>query len=65
MRKHLIASMAIVVAMAALLATPAAAKDPIVIGVQCDRTGATQIVGTVLCPGFHDYVALINSKGGV
>jgi branched-chain amino acid transport system substrate-binding protein len=37
----------------------------IVIGVQCDRTGPTQIVGTVLCPGYHDYVNLINSKGGV
>src|SRR5438045_8427079 len=40
-------------------------KSQIYIGVQCDRTGATQIVGTVLCPGFHDYVALVNSKGGV
>jgi branched-chain amino acid transport system substrate-binding protein len=48
-------------------AAPAGAqsKGEIVIGVQCDRTGATQIVGTVLCPAFHDYVALINSKGGV
>ena len=35
------------------------------IGVQCDRTGPTQIVGTVLCPAFHDYVALVNSRGGV
>src|SRR5207245_18333 len=43
----------------------AQAKADIVIGMQCDRTGATQIVGTVLCPGFHDYIALINSKGGV
>jgi branched-chain amino acid transport system substrate-binding protein len=32
---------------------------------QCDRTGATQIVGTILCPGKHDYIALVNSKGGV
>src|SRR5256714_6953199 len=40
-------------------------KGEIVIGLQCDRTGATQVVGTVLCPGFHDYIALINSKGGV
>src|SRR5262245_49183962 len=40
-------------------------KGEIVIGVQCDRTGATQIVGTVLCPGMHDYFALVNSKGGV
>ncbi|HZE36970.1 MAG TPA: ABC transporter substrate-binding protein [Candidatus Eisenbacteria bacterium] len=43
----------------------AQAKSDIVIGMQCDRTGATQIVGTVLCPGFHDYIALVNSKGGV
>jgi branched-chain amino acid transport system substrate-binding protein len=43
----------------------AQAKREIVIGAQCDRTGATQIVGTVLCPGFHDYIALVNSKGGV
>jgi branched-chain amino acid transport system substrate-binding protein len=37
----------------------------IVIGLQCDRTGVTQIVGTAVCPGYHDYVALVNSKGGV
>ena len=43
----------------------AQSKSDVVIGVQCDRTGATQIVGTVLCPGFHDYIALINSKGGL
>ncbi len=43
----------------------AQSKGEIVIGVQCDRTGPTQIVGTVLCPAFHDYVALVNSKGGV
>jgi branched-chain amino acid transport system substrate-binding protein len=43
----------------------AQSKSEVVIGVQCDRTGATQIVGTVLCPAFHDYIALVNSKGGV
>lgn len=37
----------------------------LVFGLHCDRTGATQIVGTVLCPGYHDYIALVNSKGGV
>jgi branched-chain amino acid transport system substrate-binding protein len=60
--------MAAAVATGSLLATApshAQAKKEIVIGLQCDRTGATQIVGTVLCPGFHDYVALVNSKGGV
>ena len=30
-----------------------AAQD-IVIGLQCDRTGPTQVVGVVLCPGYHD-----------
>jgi branched-chain amino acid transport system substrate-binding protein len=42
-----------------------AAQKTIVIGVQCDRTGPTQIVGTVLCPGIHDYISLVNSRGGV
>ena len=67
MRKHVSIAIAMVVAMGALFAAaaPAAAHHEIVIGVQCDRTGATQIVGTVLCPGKHDYIALINSKGGV
>lgn len=42
----------------------AQAKE-IVFGFQCDRTGPTATVGTVLCPGYHDYIGLINSKGGV
>src|SRR5262245_9190911 len=37
----------------------------IVFGLQCDRTGATASVGTILCPGYQDYIALVNSKGGV
>jgi branched-chain amino acid transport system substrate-binding protein len=67
MRKRLTALVATGIALAAVagLVGPASATHEIVIGVQCDRTGATQIVGTVLCPGFHDYVALVNSKGGV
>jgi branched-chain amino acid transport system substrate-binding protein len=67
MRKCLTAFGVTLVALAGLLGTvtPALAGHEIVIGLQCDRTGATQIVGTVLCPAFHDYVALINSKGGV
>lgn len=43
----------------------ARASDEIVIGTQCDRTGATQVVGVVICPGYNDYIALVNSKGGV
>src|ERR1700691_1854658 len=37
----------------------------LLIGVQCDRTGPTQIVGTVLCPAMQDYYKLVNSKGGI
>ena len=42
-----------------------AQQKEIVIGFQCDRTGPTALVGTVLCPGYHDYMDLVNSKGGV
>jgi branched-chain amino acid transport system substrate-binding protein len=41
------------------------AAEDIVIGLECDRTGPTQVVGVVLCPGYHDYVGLVNSRGGV
>jgi branched-chain amino acid transport system substrate-binding protein len=46
-------------------AAPAGASHEIVIGLQCDRTGATQLVGVNLCPGYHDYINLVNFKGGV
>jgi branched-chain amino acid transport system substrate-binding protein len=49
----------------ALAATAVAQPKEIVIGDQCDRTGATQIVGTVLCPAEQDYYKLINAGGGV
>jgi branched-chain amino acid transport system substrate-binding protein len=49
-----------------LLCGPAGAQEKeVLIGLQCDRTGATQNVGTVLCPAYHDYIALVNSKGGI
>ena len=55
-----------VVGVAALaLSASAYAQKEIVIGQQCDRTGPTQTVGVFLCPGYHDYIALVNSKGGV
>jgi branched-chain amino acid transport system substrate-binding protein len=59
---------ALLVAASALVtggSASAQSKSEIVIGVQCDRTGPTQIVGTILCPGMHDYFALVNSKGGI
>ena len=37
----------------------------IVIGVLCDRTGPTQIVGVNMCPAYHDYINLVNQRGGV
>ncbi len=48
-----------------LASGPAAAQNEVVIGFQCDRTGPTQTVGVFLCPGYHDYIGLVNSKGGV
>jgi branched-chain amino acid transport system substrate-binding protein len=42
-----------------------AADKSVLIGEQCDRTGATQITGVTLCPAVKDYVDLINSQGGV
>src|SRR5688572_31357440 len=55
----------IAAAVALLGASPVFANHEIVIGLQCDRTGPTQTVGVYLCPGYHDYIALVNSKGGV
>ena len=52
-------------ALAVAVGTANAQQKEIVIGQQCDRTGATQTVGLFLCPGYHDYIALVNSKGGV
>ncbi|MBN4083063.1 ABC transporter substrate-binding protein [bacterium AH-315-B06] len=54
-----------VVAAATIQVSTAMAGNEIVVGLQCDRTGPTQTVGTFLCPGYHDYVKLVNSKGGI
>jgi branched-chain amino acid transport system substrate-binding protein len=42
--------------------TQAALADDIVIGGQCDRTGPTKFVGTILCAGIGDYIKLANAK---
>jgi branched-chain amino acid transport system substrate-binding protein len=65
MRKHLVMLVGFALALTLGGAPPALANHEIVIGLQCDRTGATQTIGVVLCPGYHDYVRLVNSKGGV
>ena len=56
---------ALACAAALAVANSAYAQKDIVFGLQCDRTGPTQTVGVFLCPGYHDYVALVNSKGGI
>ncbi len=35
------------------------------IGNFCDRLGPTQTIGVKYCVGFHDYMDLVNSRGGV
>ena len=68
MDKTKTATLALIVsaATALWLGGPAAAQQKeILIGMQCDRTGATQITGVVLCPAMHDYYDLINAGGGV
>ena len=51
----------------AISATAGLAGDQreIVIGVLCDRTGPTQIIGVNMCPAYHDYMNLVNQRGGV
>jgi branched-chain amino acid transport system substrate-binding protein len=65
MRSYKLLSGVLAGAAALLFAAPALAQKEIVLGLQCDRTGPTQTVGVFLCPGYHDYIALVNSKGGV
>jgi branched-chain amino acid transport system substrate-binding protein len=65
MRRFLAILIGLALALGLAAPHPAAAADPIVIGLQCDRTGPTGNIGSTLCPGYHDYVKLVNSKGGI
>ena len=42
----------------------ASAKEYL-IGQQCDRSGPTKPVGAYMCPGFHDYIKVFNSKNTI
>lgn len=66
-RRTVLTGAAAVAAAAGMRLTPRASAEEksILIGEQCDLTGPTQLVGTVLCPGIHHYVDLINKGGGV
>jgi len=67
MKKSLAITAPLVVCAGVMLGVslPTWAQKEVVIGFLCDRTGATQTVGVNLCPGYHDYIDLVNSKGGV
>ena len=65
MLRHSRTALAISVGAASLLGlavTASAQQKKIVIGVQCDRTGPTQIVGTTICPAMHDYFRYANAN---
>ena len=65
MRGHRVWTTVLAVTVACALAGPAAADHVIKVGGQCDRTGATKLVGVEICPGLTDYIKLVNKKGGV
>lgn len=41
-----------------------AAAREVVIGMQCDRVGPTNTIGPFFCAGVHDYLKVVNKKGG-
>jgi branched-chain amino acid transport system substrate-binding protein len=49
-------------ALTGLAGPPAAQAKEYVLGLQCDRSGATQNVGPFLCDGYQDYIKLFNKK---
>src|SRR5882762_1758541 len=48
-----------------LAGAASAQQKEVMVGGMCDRTGATQVNGVLICPAIQDYYDLINSKGGV
>jgi branched-chain amino acid transport system substrate-binding protein len=68
MRNTAIATLTLAAAAGGIIFTadrPTAQQKEVVIGEQCDRTGATQLVGVKLCPAIRDYIDLVNSRGGI
>ncbi|MBI4609533.1 MAG: ABC transporter substrate-binding protein [Candidatus Rokubacteria bacterium] len=63
--KGWLAVVVIAALVAALSVVAADAKHAIKVGGQCDRTGATKLVGVEICPAVTDYIRLVNKKGGV
>ncbi|HEV8310384.1 MAG TPA: ABC transporter substrate-binding protein [Methylomirabilota bacterium] len=64
--KRLLVGSCVVVAVVALVVSVGVSQGKVLkIGNFCDRLGPTQTVGVKYCPGFHDYMDLINSRGGI
>jgi branched-chain amino acid transport system substrate-binding protein len=64
-RRRFIGMLALLALILGFALVPSIMADEIVIGGQCDRTGPTKFVGTIICPGITDYIELVNAKGGV
>jgi branched-chain amino acid transport system substrate-binding protein len=65
MKRWLVSSL-LVVAVLALAASLGLAQSKVLrIGNFCDRLGPTQTIGVKYCVGFHDYMDLVNSRGGI
>jgi branched-chain amino acid transport system substrate-binding protein len=64
-RRTLLAGTAATAAGLLIRRSSRAAEKTIIIGMQSDRTGPTQIVGNILCPAIHHYIDLTNKNGGL
>jgi branched-chain amino acid transport system substrate-binding protein len=65
MRRWLVGALA-VVAVLVLAVGPGLTQSKVLkIGNFCDRLGPTQTIGVKYCVGFHDYMDLVNSRGGI
>ena len=50
-------------ALTTVVTAGAANAREFVLGMQCDRSGPTQVVGNYICDGAHDYIRLANKMG--
>ena len=50
-------------ALTTIVTAGAANAREFVLGMQCDRSGPTQVVGNYICDGAHDYIRLANKMG--
>ncbi len=65
MKRWLVGSCLIVAVLALGVSVAVTQGKVLKIGNFCDRLGPTQTIGVKYCVGFHDYMDLINSRGGV